>query len=217
MKIKIIACEVIKDELLSVHPAYDTNFSFIPMGLHLHPDKLNKELQKQLDASQGYTHIILAFGLCGGAARKLKSKGSIMVIPKVHDCIPLLLGSGKAFERIRNEESGTFYYSCGWFKGNNTFLSDYERLSEKCGEKEALEIIRYIYDSFRNVVFIKTGHSDENVCIEKAMKMAELLNLRFITVTGQKRYIEKLVRGPWNDDEFITLTPGSELDDTMFF
>jgi hypothetical protein len=68
MRTKIIACEVMKDEILSVPGMCDMDISFITMGLHHNPGKLNVELQRQLDSLEGYTHIVLAFGLCGGAA-----------------------------------------------------------------------------------------------------------------------------------------------------
>lgn len=217
MKIKLIACEVMKDEILSVSEARDSDITFIPMGLHLHPEKLNTELQRQLDSLEGYTHIILAFGLCGGAARKLKSKDSVIIIPKVHDCIPILLGSVKAYESIRSQEPGTYYYSCGWFKGKTTILSDYEGLLQKCGEEEALEIMKEMYDGYKNIVFIRTGHPDEELYIKMSKDFAKLLGLCFIPFEGQKCYIEKLVKGPWNDDEFIISDPGQELDDRYFY
>ncbi len=216
MRTKIIACEVMKDEILSVPGMCDMDISFITMGLHLNPGKLNVELQRQLDSLEGYTHIVLAFGLCGGAARTLKSKDSTIIIPRVHDCIPLLLGSVKAYESFRSKEPGTFYYSCGWFKGNSTFFSDYEGLSEKCGEEDALEIMKEMYDGYKNIVFIRTGHPHEELCIEKCKEIAKLLDLCFITYEGKKCYIEKLVKGPWNDDEFIILGPGQDLNDSYF-
>lgn len=216
MKIKIIGCEVMKEELLSIPPAHQTHYTFIPTGLHQYPDKLNVELQEQLDQSKGFSHIVLAFGLCGGAARTLKSLDSVIIIPKVHDCIPLLLGSREVYESLKNEELGTFYYSCGWFKGERSFLSEYEVLCGKYGKGEALEMIKLVYEAYKKFIFIHTGHPQEKTCLEKSKMISRLLDLQFVSVKGQKEYLYKLVRGPWNEDEFITLNPGTELVDSMF-
>src|SRR5690348_11494835 len=114
MRIKIIACEVMKEELLAVQSAENLEYEFISMGLHTYPEKLRKELQKILDESVGYSRVILAFGLCGGAAKNLKASNFILTIPRVHDCIPIFLGSKERFEKLRKEEKGTFYHTCGW-------------------------------------------------------------------------------------------------------
>lgn len=216
MKIKMIACEVMKEELLSIPPVHEMDFSFIPMGLHLHPDKLNIELQRQLDESYGYTHILLGFGLCGGAARTLVSNNAILIIPKVHDCVPLLLGSNQLFGRFHNDELGTLYYSCGWFRGENSFFPEYEKLSAKYGESEALEVMQMMYDSYKKFLFIQTGHPDESTCLEKSREIARILDLKFGTVQGKKDYFIKLVQGPWDQDEFIILQPGQQLNDSLF-
>lgn len=41
MTVKLIACEVMKEELLAIKTQCDIEFEFISMGLHLHPEKLN--------------------------------------------------------------------------------------------------------------------------------------------------------------------------------
>lgn len=100
MPIRIIACEVMKEELLAVTPATKVEFQFISMGLHIYPEKLGAELQHMLDGSKGYERVVLAFGLCGGAARNLKTVDFILTIPRVHDCIPILLGSNERLKRF---------------------------------------------------------------------------------------------------------------------
>jgi hypothetical protein len=44
MAYKIIACEVMKSELLAVKAGTDVDFVFVEMGLHLHPARLHEEL-----------------------------------------------------------------------------------------------------------------------------------------------------------------------------
>ncbi|HBS58739.1 MAG TPA: hypothetical protein DEA44_05685, partial [Firmicutes bacterium] len=68
MTVKIIACEVMKEELLAIAPRQPVEYEFVSMGLHLHPPKLHRYLQEILDRARGYAQIVLAFGLCGGGA-----------------------------------------------------------------------------------------------------------------------------------------------------
>jgi len=83
MAYKIIACEVMKSELLAVKAGTDVDFVFVEMGLHLHPARLHEELQKIIDDSSGYERVVLAFGLCGGAAHNLRAPGCTLTIPKI--------------------------------------------------------------------------------------------------------------------------------------
>lgn len=147
MSVKIIACEVMKEELLAIKPREQVEYEFISMGLHLYPKKLHQELQSILDRSLGYSKIILAFGLCGGAVRDLKAAHTPLVIPRVHDCVPILLGSKHIYEQIHNEEKGTFYLTCGWMITEQNILSDHQRIVGKYGMKKALSVLERIYHS----------------------------------------------------------------------
>ncbi|MGD0489084.1 MAG: hypothetical protein ABSB94_18090 [Syntrophorhabdales bacterium] len=49
MRLQVIACEVMKEELLAATADNGLDFEFVPQGLHVHPEKLNKA-QLFLDA-----------------------------------------------------------------------------------------------------------------------------------------------------------------------
>ncbi|WP_094603492.1 hypothetical protein SPSIL_010730 [Sporomusa silvacetica DSM 10669] len=216
MTVKIIACEVMKEELRGIEAKQDIEFEFISMGLHLHPKKLNSELQRLLDQSIGYERIILAFGLCGGAVRDLQASDSPLIIPRVHDCIPVLLGSRKRYEQLSKEEKGTFYLSCGWMITEKNILSEHQRIIDKFGEKKAVRILSQMYDSYQRVLFIHTGCQEEADSLRESHKIAELLNLRHETIQGESGYINKLVNGPWCQDEFIHLAPYETVQEEQF-
>jgi len=216
MTVKIIACEVMKEELRGIEAKQDVEFEFISKGLHLHPKKLNSELQRLLDQSIGYERIILAFGLCGGAARDLHASDSPLIIPRVHDCIPVLLGSRKRYEQLNKEERGTFYLSCGWMITEKNILSEHQRIIDKFGEKKAVRILSQMYDSYQRVLFIHTGCQEEAESLKESNKIAELLDLRHETIQGDSTYINKLVNGPWCQDEFIHIAPYETVQEEQF-
>jgi len=216
MTVKIIACEVMKEELLAISPDFQVEYEFIPMKLHLYPQKLHIELQNILDRSLGYSKIILAFGLCGGATKNLKASDSPLIIPRVHDCLPILLGSKTAYEHFTKEELGTFYLSCGWMIAEKNILSSHQQVCEKHGEKKALRVLERMYDSYKKVLFIHTGCTEEEAAIQQSKQIAELLKLCYDTVQGNDAYIQKIVNGPWDEDHFAHIAPFKIIEEELF-
>lgn len=206
MTIKIIACEVMKEELLSIEPVTAVEYEFVPMALHLYPEKLGNKLQDIINKSQGYSRVVLAFGLCGGALRGLQASNCILTIPKVHDCISIFLNLDHE-DSIYEKQIGTFYLSCGWMITEKSILSEHKRIKEKYGEKKALRILERMYDSYRRVLFIKTGCSSEEVAMEQSKQIAELLKLRHETVKGSNGFMENILNGPWDNKKFININP----------
>lgn len=216
MSIKIIACEVMKEELLMVSKGRDIEFEFISMGFHTYPEKLRGELQSILNRSGGYSRIILAFGLCGGAMNQLKASDSVLTIPRVHDCIPLLLGSKERFEQYRMEEKGTFYLSCGWTIGEKSILSSFQKNCERFGEKKAVTILNRMYESYKRVLFIHTGNPREEDCLTISHQIAQLLQLDHQDTQGNLCYLDKVVNGPWDQDNFVNIPPHEVVDEMEF-
>lgn len=216
MTIKIIACEVMKKELLSIKQTLDVEYEFISMNLHLYPEKLRREIQCIIDRSTGYSRIILAFGLCGGAAKGLVATDCILTIPKVHDCISIFLDSGKLNEGVYKKKIGTFYLSCGYMNSEKSILSEHTRIKYKYGEVKALKVLKRMYEGYDQILFIKTGCCSEKADIQKSGEVAKLLNLNYNTIKGSNSYIEGIVKGPWNNDKFINISPFGSLKEDDF-
>ncbi len=89
---------------------------FLEYGLHDTPDKLRQELQKCIEKSSQYDTLLLGYGLCSNGVAGLKSDKHRIIIPRVHDCISLLLGSRARYEDEFERHPGTFYLSNGWIK-----------------------------------------------------------------------------------------------------
>jgi hypothetical protein len=217
--IKIIACHVMKEELLAVkrdQSAPEIEWQFVSMGLHLHPAKLHRELQKLLDQSQKYSRIILGFGLCGGAANQLRAPGCWLTIPRVHDCIPVLLGAISQYRQLNNETSGTFYLSGGWIEGEHSLLNEYRRICQKYGPAKALRVLHQMFANYHQLTYISTDHPREEANRTESQNLAQLLNLNLTIRKGSPRYFEKIVNGPWDDAGFINIAPGKTITEQDF-
>ena len=216
MTIKIIACEVMKKELLSIMPILDVEYEFVSMNLHLYPEKLRRELQSIIERSTGYSRIILAFGLCGGAAKDLVASDCILTIPKVHDCISIFLDSSKLNKGIFQKKIGTFYLSCGYMNSERSILSEHRRIRDKYGEKRALKVLLRMYEGYKQILFIKTGCCSEKADIEQSGEISKLLNLKHDTIKGSNTYIGEIINGPWDNNKFINISPGGILKEEDF-
>jgi hypothetical protein len=215
-RVKVIACEVMKEELSAVSDRGDTDFEFVPQGLHLHPEKLNVELQRLLDETDGYSRVVLAFGLCGGGAKNLKAGGFTLTIPRVHDCIALLLGARETYDEVRKEEPGTLYLSVGWVKGEAPVISEYGRTAERYGREKAIKLLKRLYNSYKRVLFIATLPGETEKHIDRSREVADVLGLVHEERSGELGYIERILTGPWDGEDFINIPPYGTIDELRF-
>jgi Protein of unknown function (DUF1638) len=219
MLIKIIACEVMKEELLTIvskDPIPEIELQFVSMGLHIHPKKLHQELQELLKQSKEYSRIILGFGLCGGAANQLSAPDCRLTIPRVHDCIPLLLGSKLLYRQLSDQILGTFYLSGGWIEGEHSILNEHQRICDKFGAKKALRVLTMMFENYQRLLYINTGHPRETANLSEAQKLAQLLNLDLQIQDGNRQYLDKIINGPWDEAAFITIPPGEIVHEEYF-
>lgn len=212
----IIACEVMKEELLAVTADEPVACTFVSMGLHRWPDKLREELRQLLTESPAADRVVLAFGLCGGSVAGLSAPGVPLFIPRAHDCIPLLLGSRYTHEELVQQEKGTYFLSGGWLEGERTVFSEYRRVRDRYGEQKARRVMATMFDAYRRLVFIHTGHPRESSHLDTGRELAALLGLEFLMVSGRDAWLRRIVNGPWDGDSFIEIPPGQRLTEADF-
>jgi hypothetical protein len=139
----------------------------------------------------------------------LKSKHHTLIIPRVHDCISLLLGSRKQYDSEFNQFPGTYYLSKGWIRQKGDPLSSYLRYRERYGEETANWAIQEEYKNYQRIVFIRTvGNCEEEIHYSK--EVADFLKLKFNETDGSLEYFRKLLQGEW-DKEFLVIPPGKPI------
>lgn len=199
----VIACKVLEEELLSLAPArYE--WYFLDQGLHRSPDRLRQALQEAIDSIRNSESILLGYGFCGGALEGLRARTVPLTIPRLDDCIPLLLGSVEARKAWGPE---TYFLSAGWLAGEESLVREYARCVSRYGEERGSLLIRQLFCHYHRVVFIKTGRQGEDLEGEKVREIAEKIGLRFEVIDGHKGYLQKLLQGPW-DNLFLHVPPG---------
>jgi hypothetical protein len=214
----IIACDVMKEELLKVSTDNPVEFRFVSMGLHRWPERLREELGRILaeEISPETTAVVFGFGLCGGALAGLRAAGVPLVIPLSHDCIPLLIGSRLEYHEELAREKGTFFLSGGWMEGERTLLSEYRRVLERHGEVKARKVMATMLDSYQRILFITTGHPRQEQRQAEAQELALLLGLSLDVRSNSDLWLGQLINGPWDQARFVVIEPGGVIREELF-
>jgi N-methylhydantoinase A/oxoprolinase/acetone carboxylase beta subunit len=232
VKLKVIACGVFEPELteLAANAPGEVHLHFLDAGLHSTPGLLRDQLQAEIDATvgKGFSAIIVAYGLCGRGTSGLVARDCPVVLPRVHDCMTLFLGSREEYRRQFSRHPGTFYITPGWYekkislggraeegKGGDGESarqdSRFAELARKFGERNAADIIRF-FDSWKRnytrAAFIDTGVGDRERYAQYAREMAAQFGWTYEHLRGDTSLFRALLSGQWEDERLCVLQPG---------
>ena len=110
----VVACGVLRVDIMEAiqRLGLDVTTEFLEGGLHARPGELRSRLQASVDrasARPDCERIVIGYGVCGRGSVGIHARGVPLVIPRVHDCIALFLGSDAAYRREFASCPGTFY------------------------------------------------------------------------------------------------------------
>jgi len=175
------------------------------------PERLKEALRVAVsDADRPGATIVLGYGMCSNAVLGLKTEHATLVVPKVDDCIAMLLGSNDAFAEQSEKARGTYYLGKAYLEECDTILSEHEKLIAKRGVERAEQMMRLLLAHYTRVVLIDTGRYDLEPLREQVAEFAGRFDLAVEDVPGTTRILDELVAGDWGDD-FVVAPPGHEL------
>ncbi len=232
MKLRLIGCQVFLRELylLCAYSPHSVQIQWMPTDLHTNPQRdLKDALQAQIDAVEeqvkaGKTQcdaILLAYGLCSMGTVGIKARSIPIIIPRVHDCITLLMGSYEKYRELFDEYSGGIYwYSPGWIeqfakpgRGYDE-QAKYMEYVEKYGEDNAqylIEVEKGWLQHYSLAALIEWDELKNDRFDEFTRRIAEEQDLEYMRVKGENILLKKLVDGQWDDECFMRLEPGQTL------
>lgn len=210
-KKKIIACAAVLEEMLPLLPR-DMSYRILDTGLHFRPTNLQKALQEAIDQSAGDASIlILGYGLCSKGAVGLKAPvATTLVIPKIHDCIAIFLGSHESYLRELNKEKGTYFLTRGIIETGDTPLHEHRRAVERFGKKAADRVMNAMLCHYTRLLFVNARRNGIGKYRDHAKRTASQFGLRFEESKGSRSLMLKMIHGPW-DEEFIIAKPGETI------
>jgi len=196
----------------------------VDQGLHRDPDNLRGLLQAEIDAvePEEADAIVLAFGVCGNSTVGLTARHTPIVLPRVHDCIALYLGSLQRYQEEFDEHPGTYWYSVDYMErktadgglgsGLTTDIDEvYESYVEKYGKDNAdylMETMGEWSDRYTRAAFIDTGVAHGERYERMAQEQAARRGWLFERVQADRRLLGMLLTGDWSGEEILTVPPG---------
>lgn len=223
--IAVVACRVMQQSLVDLLPeSVRQQAVFMDYGLHRSPELMKETLQEALHRLTPARRVLLGYGLCGTGLDGIRAGAHTLIIPKVDDCIAILLGSRRAYRRQFDLEPGTYYLTTGWLETGSHPLKEYREYVETYGKAEADWIMDSQYQHYRRLVYIAHSREELERYRPKAQAVArfcERWDMRYEEITGSKRYFQRMVEMIVNpqagDDEFIVVPPSSRVRQEQFY
>ena len=230
---KLIACSVFRDVFERIRGNIPDNVeleeTWLDQGLHVDPIRLNALLSEEIERTGRKIDppdaVLLLYGLCSRGIAGIRSGPLTIVVPRVHDCVTLFLGSRERYLEEFSREPGTYWFTQG-FAGNfqkpglsEKFPGIYEEYEEryrtyldKFGDPE---LARFVIDAqeqahitrYSRGVYIENGIGDSDELREKARIYSEARGWRYEEIRGNDSLIRGLFCGDWDERWYLVVKP----------
>jgi hypothetical protein len=231
LPVVVVSCQVLQDLLTNLLPDdLAQQVTFMDYGLHRVPGKMAGTLQEVLDGLEQPSLVVLGYGLCGTGLKGLRAGPHTLLVPRVDDCIALLLGSYHAYMREFQAVPGTYYLSKGWLESGSHPLKEYHEYVPAYGEKEAMWIMDQQYQHYERLVLVAHNQADLEAYrpqAEEVSHFCERWAMRYEEMVGSDQYIRRLIElaeqlasnggsAPVADKDFLIVPPGDEIRQESF-
>lgn len=213
----ILSCSSLLLHVEAAQTKMHTRFPVVNLDrrVHAEPKRMRSSILETLEALPPSCETVLAaMGYCGGSWNHIPLSRRV-VIPKVDDCITLLLHTDDTPHGNLKEAGHMYFRDCD--TGAYSIESMKEEICRTYGMEFGTSIFGSWFQNYTNADIIDTGvydcYSEEYVT--EAQKNADLIRCSLGYVEGSNRILEKLVSGQW-DAQFIVLESGQEMTEQDF-
>lgn len=213
----ILSCSSLLLHVEAAQTKMHTRFPVVNLDrrLHAEPKRMRSSILETLEAlPPSFETVLAAMGYCGGSWNHIPLSRRV-VIPKVDDCITLLLHTDDTPHGNLKEAGHMYFRDCD--TGAYSIEGMKEEICRTYGMEFGTSIFGSWFQNYTNADIIDTGvydcYSEEYVT--EAQKNADLIRCSLGYVEGSNRILEKLVSGQW-DAQFIVLESGQEMTEQDF-
>ena len=223
MRACILSCTSLLDFVAAAQSSQGTDHPVFTLdrAMHVEPEEMKAAMLRQMAAlPPEYDTVLVAMGFCGGVWHQAAFDRTV-VIPRVDDCVSLLLHTDDAFHPNLKEDGHLYLYENdpGEFSAltlmhnTNSFTQD---LDLKNMSREFL--FEMWFHNYRHMDIIDTGLNDcySEEYAAAAQAQADQIKADLDYVPGGILLLEKLVSGRW-DEQFIVAPPGKTILHGDFF
>lgn len=235
--IVIIACNVLQEMLERLLPAeLAGQVTFFDFAMHRTPKNMVATLQEAIDSIAEPSLVVLGYGLCGNGLNGIKAGKHILLLPRVDDCIAILLGSRQAYLREFQAEPGTYYLSKGWLEASDNRpaesesarygpdpLTQYRLYVEQYGEETADWLMDQLYRHYRRLALVASDQAGLDKYRPRALEVANYCarwGMRYEEILGSDAYVRRLLevaaQPEQADGDFLVIPPGGEIRQEQF-
>lgn len=232
LRLKVIACKIMARQISAVikDSPHFLDITTLRQSYHNTPSALRALLQEEIDrvesgndchSTEGdYDAILLGYGLCSNAVCGLKTKKTKLVIPIMHDCISLFLGSSSAYLDVFRQYPGTFFYNYSWAElapdqGSGMLEQKRAEYMEKYQDEDYVEALmeteEMLLANYHGLAYIRWPEMNEEYMEARAQKHAEAHGWDYYRLDGSSTLLRKMLNGDWNPEEFLVLGPGQSV------
>lgn len=214
MKVHILSCQIfqpyIEEIILQTSLDYEYVIEYFEIDQHNHPEILNGLLQEKIDSIQSADLILMIYGICGNATKGIKARNTRIMIPRVHDCATILLGSKNRFEEVFGHRPSQGWKCLSYDKGDSHTVTldsnpEYQDFLERFGEDNAVYLFEMLYPKTKQELYITFGLQEDNIRINELESDTEIIkgNLQFLTNVLSLKFEELLIVEPGEQIELL--------------
>ncbi len=181
MRVGVIACEIIKQELERV--LIDLKWKpekilYLDSALHNTPDKMKTELISRIEQMAPYVDaVFLGYGICQSLKGIEKTVSVPLIHPKADDCICMMLGPDRLSKEIE-KQTGTWFMTPGWAEiGLEMVIKELKLDRVRKYGKDPLEMAKLLFKHYRRTLIIHTGVGNREEIMEKAKEFSRHFDL----------------------------------------
>ena len=219
----ILSCTSLFEFVQAAQRAKRTDLTVftVDRSLHMDPDQMRKAVIDLINSlPDEFDTILIAMGFCGGVWHGTSFDRTV-VIPRVDDCISLLLHTDDGFHPNLKEDGHLYLYESD--PGDFSALTLMHNTNSFTQDLDLKDLSRdFLYEmwfhNYRYMDIIDTGLNDcySEEYASAAQEQADQIRAELDYVPGSILLLEKLVSEHW-DEQFVVAPPGKTILHGDFF